>query len=57
LVVTPDELLAMVRIGLGAASVSGCSPGDADHNGQITVGEILAADNAALAECRDAAVP
>ncbi len=50
-VVTVDELLTMVNIALGNASVSDCLPGDANTDGQITVDEILTAVNNALNGC------
>jgi len=49
--VTVDEILALVNIALGNASISACSPGDANHSGTITVDEILAAVNNTLNGC------
>lgn len=49
--VTVDELIAMVSVALGAASLAECTAGDGDGNGQITVDEIIAAVNHALAGC------
>jgi len=49
--VTVDEILTMVNIALGNASVSECETGDTDGHGQITVDEILAAVNNALTGC------
>ncbi|MFI5366419.1 MAG: hypothetical protein ACHQ4J_12435 [Candidatus Binatia bacterium] len=41
----------MVNIALGAAPPSDCLAGDANHDGRITVDEILAAVNNALSRC------
>lgn len=49
--VTVDELLTMVNIALGNASVSTCSAGDPNHDDHITVDEILTAVNNALNGC------
>lgn len=52
--VTVDELLTMVNIALGNASVSTCSAGDSNHDDHITVDEILTAVNNALNGCPSA---
>lgn len=49
--VTVDELLTMVNIALGNASVSICSQADATGDSQITVDENLAAVNNVLSGC------
>jgi hypothetical protein len=49
--VTINELLIMVNIALGTASLSDCEPGDANQDGEITVNEILVAVNNALNGC------
>ena len=49
--VTVDELLTMVNVALGNASVSICLAGDANRDGQITIDEILTAVNGALSGC------
>jgi subtilase family serine protease len=49
--VTVDEILTLVDITLGTASISACVAGDINHDGQITIDEILAAVNAALNGC------
>ena len=49
--VTVDELLSLVNIGLGNASVSTCLAGDVNHDNEITIDEILAAVNNALNGC------
>jgi hypothetical protein len=40
-----------VNIALGNATVSDCRAGDGNHDGQITIDEILAAVNNALNGC------
>jgi len=50
-VVTVDDLLIMVNIALGSASLSICPEGDASGDSHITVGELLAAVNNALSGC------
>jgi hypothetical protein len=50
--VTVDELLAMVNVALGNASVPDCRRGDANGDNHITVDEILRAVNNALNGCR-----
>jgi len=49
--VTVDEVIAMVTIALGDASVTACPAGDADANGQISIDEIMAAAHNALSGC------
>jgi len=49
--VTIEDLLAMVNIALGNASVLECRNGDPTGNNQITVDEILRAVNRALNGC------
>jgi hypothetical protein len=49
--VTVDELLTMVSIALGNASVLDCQGGDANGDNHITVDEILRAVNDALNGC------
>jgi hypothetical protein len=49
--VSVDDLLIMVNIALGTADVDTCRAGDADHDGYITVDEILIAVNNALTNC------
>jgi hypothetical protein len=50
-VVTVDELLTMVNIGLAIEGSPPCDAGDANGDGQITVDEILLAVNNALSGC------
>jgi hypothetical protein len=52
-----DEILTMVNIALGNASVSECEAGDANGDTQITVDEILTAVNNALEGCAPAGTP
>jgi hypothetical protein len=52
-VVTVDELLRMVRIALGEASVELCAAGDGNADGMITVDEIVLAVNEALSDCAE----
>jgi 6-phosphogluconolactonase (cycloisomerase 2 family) len=49
--VTIDELLTGVSIALGTAPLSRCPEFDADGDDQVTLGDILAAINAALSGC------
>jgi len=49
--VTVNELITMVNIALGSASVSTCLAGDANGDGEITVNEIVAGVNHALSGC------
>ena len=46
-----NELLTMVNIALGNTPVSACEAGDVNRDGEITINEILAAVNNALASC------
>jgi uncharacterized repeat protein (TIGR01451 family) len=50
-IVTVNELITMVNIALGNASVSTCRPGDADGSGDIAINEIIAAVKNALNGC------
>jgi len=49
--VTVNNVLTMVNVALGDASVSACAAGDANGDGEITVDEILAAVQNALNGC------
>jgi hypothetical protein len=49
--VTVEEIVRMVNIALGSATVDQCRAGDVDGNGEITIDEIIAAVNRALAGC------
>jgi hypothetical protein len=49
--VTVDELIIMVNIALGDASIDTCEVGDRDNSGSITVDEIVAAVTNALNGC------
>jgi len=49
--VTIDEILTMVDIALGNTPISTCGAGDANHDNQITIDEILTAVNNALIGC------
>ena len=49
--VTVDELLTMVNIALGSASVLGCGSGGINGNGEIMVDEIMTAVSRALEGC------
>jgi len=49
--VTVDEILTLVNIALGNASPLDCPAGDTDHDGRITVDEILTAVYNALHGC------
>jgi len=46
-----NNVLTMVSIALGNATVANCLPGDANHDGRITVDEILTAVTNALNGC------
>jgi YVTN family beta-propeller protein len=46
-----NDVLTMVNITLGNATVSDCAAGDANHDGQITINEIIAALGNALYGC------
>ena len=50
-VITVDEVLVLVNIGLGGAPVDLCAGGDLDGNRQVTVEEILRAVDNALHGC------
>jgi len=49
--VTVNELIAMVNIALGQLDASACAAGDVNHDGDITIDEILRAVNVALTAC------
>jgi hypothetical protein len=49
--VTIDEILKIVDISLGGQSLSGCMAADANHDGAVTVDEILTAINKSLNGC------
>ena len=49
--VTVDEVIAMVNVALGDASITACPAGDADANGQISIDEIMAATHNVLSGC------
>jgi hypothetical protein len=49
--VTIDDVLTLVNVALGNAPVAACMAGDVDHDGRISITEILAAANNALAGC------
>src|ERR1700675_3851024 len=46
-----NDLILMVNIALGNASLSTCMSGDADASGEITINEIILAVGFALAGC------
>jgi hypothetical protein len=48
---SPSVILTMVNIALGNAGPLDCEAADANHNGQVTVDEILTAVNNALGGC------
>jgi len=50
--VTVSEVLTMVNIALGHAGILTCPAGDANHDGQISIDELLAAAENALSGCR-----
>ena len=49
--VAVDDLITMASIALGQVPVSACDAGDANHDNQITIEEILTAVNNALTSC------
>lgn len=49
--VTVDEIITMVNIALGSATVNACPVGDPSGDGEITVDEIVQAVNNALNGC------
>jgi len=49
--VTVDELMTLINIALGNASVFDCQVGDVSEDGQITIDEILTGVNTALNGC------
>jgi hypothetical protein len=55
--VTIDELLIMVNIAQGVASIEDCNAGDANGDGEITIDDILVAVNNALGTCEVTSTP
>lgn len=49
--VSVDELIAGIRIALGAAALAECPACDSDHDGQVTVDDVVRAVTAALRSC------
>lgn len=49
--VTVDEIVIMLRIALGSASLDECRAGDADGDGNILIGDLLKAVNRLLGSC------
>lgn len=49
--VTVDEVITMVNIALGVATIDACTAGDADSSGSITVDEIVTGVTNALEGC------
>jgi len=49
--VTVDALLVLINIALGTADIASCAAGDAIHDNQITIDEIVAAVQHALNGC------
>lgn len=49
--VTVGEVIAVVNIVLGSASLADCPAGDVNGDGEITINEVLSAVNAALNGC------
>jgi hypothetical protein len=45
------RFITCVNIALGNTPVTACEPGDANHDGRVTVDEILTAVNNALNGC------
>jgi len=50
--VTISEVIALVDVALDSAVPTTCPAGDADHDGRITVNDIVAAVHVALTGCR-----
>ena len=50
-VVSIDELIRAVRIGLAATPIDDCRAADADSDGHVTIDELVRAVNAALGGC------
>ncbi len=48
---TVDELVTLVNVALGTASVEECGIGDANGDGQIAIDEIITAVNVVLDGC------
>jgi sugar lactone lactonase YvrE len=55
--ITVDELVILINIALGNASLSLCTTGDVNGDGQITIDEILAAVDDILAGCSATPIP
>lgn len=49
--VTVDDIIKMVNIALGTEPLSVCPAGDPDHDGEITINEIIEAVNNLLFGC------
>ncbi|HVM95437.1 MAG TPA: hypothetical protein VMT89_03560, partial [Candidatus Acidoferrales bacterium] len=49
--VTVDEIITMVNIALGTATLDTCTVGDANGDGEITVDEVITAVNNTLSSC------
>jgi hypothetical protein len=49
--VSVDEIILGVRIALGEMPMSDCLPMDSDHDGVVTVSDLVAAINSALSGC------
>ena len=52
-----DEILTMVNIALGNGQILDCEAADSNHNGQVTVDEILAGVYHVLTGCPTPAIP
>jgi len=50
-VVTVNELVTMVNIGLGTTPVADCVAGDANGDGEVVITEIIVAVTNLLTEC------
>jgi hypothetical protein len=50
-----DEIIIMVNISLGDEPITECEAGDANHDGEITIDDILIAINNALEGCPEEA--
>jgi hypothetical protein len=55
--VTIDEIITMVNVALGTASVDACPAGDASGEGEITVDEVIQAVNNSLNDCPSVPTP
>jgi hypothetical protein len=47
-----NELITLVDIALGNTNVSACLAGDGNHDGTVTIDEILSAVNHTLTGCQ-----